>query len=158
MAEVAAVRCDAMRLKNNSHVVLFAFAHTTVQQQGVGCARGYPGVYSRISGAYDWIQEQICTLSQNPPPHCGGKTTSNNLSGDIRIRIDIRHDDYPADTGWQLRGDKSKTVVTRSEIGSVKKERTLVSTFVDLQPGTYRFRIDDDYGDGLTVGNEGMYM
>lgn len=29
------------------------------------------GVYTRISGVYDWIQEQICNLSDNPPASCG---------------------------------------------------------------------------------------
>jgi hypothetical protein len=75
--------------------------------------------------------------------------------GDIRIRIDIRHDDYPADTGWQLL-DKIGRVIASSEIGSVKKERTLVSTFVDIRWGKYKFRIDDSYGDGLTIGDRGM--
>jgi hypothetical protein len=121
--------------------------------QGVGCARrGYPGVYSRISGAIDWIEDQICTLSQNPPPRCGRIPSGS----DIRIRIDIRHDDWPTDTSWELR-NSTGTVVAGSPTGSVQKKQTLVSTFVDISPGTYIFRIFDSWGDGLTVGDrEGM--
>lgn len=38
---------------------------------GHGCARaGYPGVYTRVSGAYKWINQQICALSANPPTSC----------------------------------------------------------------------------------------
>lgn len=34
---------------------------------GIGCARMFPGVYSRVSIAYDWIQETVCEMSQFPP-------------------------------------------------------------------------------------------
>ena len=91
--------------------------------------------------------EQICTLSPNPPPRCGRIPDWR----DSRIRIDIRHDYYPTDTGWQLT-DKRGIVVASSEIGSVKTVQTLVSTFVDIGPGVYLFRIDDSWGDGLLAG------
>jgi len=34
---------------------------------GIGCARMFPGVYSRVSIAYDWIQETVCSVSTVPP-------------------------------------------------------------------------------------------
>jgi len=35
---------------------------------GLGCAdEVFPGVYSRISAQYDWIQTHVCELSMNPP-------------------------------------------------------------------------------------------
>ncbi|CAB9513699.1 Coagulation factor IX (Fragment) [Seminavis robusta] len=38
---------------------------------GIGCARpNYPGVYARVSVAYDWIQRMICCLSESPPASC----------------------------------------------------------------------------------------
>jgi len=44
---------------------------------GRGCAqRRYPGVYSRISGEYDWIKAQICALATTPPTYlCGNPVT-----------------------------------------------------------------------------------
>lgn len=38
---------------------------------GTGCAEvGYPGVYARVSGVIDWINQQICNLSAFPPLSC----------------------------------------------------------------------------------------
>eukprot|EP00804_Cyclotella_cryptica_P010938 CCRYP_016682-RD/>CCRYP_016682-RD protein AED:0.25 eAED:0.25 QI:250/1/1/1/0.75/0.66/9/1392/415 len=34
---------------------------------GIGCARIFPGVYSRVSLAYDWIKETVCNVSSVPP-------------------------------------------------------------------------------------------
>jgi len=35
---------------------------------GIGCAEPtFPGVYSRVSSAYDWIREQTCRKSSYPP-------------------------------------------------------------------------------------------
>jgi secreted trypsin-like serine protease len=46
---------------------------------GFGCGRlSYSGVYSRVSGAIDWITQQICQLSTNPPPSCSTITEAGN--------------------------------------------------------------------------------
>ena len=37
---------------------------------GVGCAHDdFPGVYSRVSAQYDWIEEQVCENSSAPPSY-----------------------------------------------------------------------------------------
>lgn len=41
---------------------------------GRGCAI-YPGVYSRISMAYDWIRREVCEQSINPPDYLGCQTS-----------------------------------------------------------------------------------
>jgi secreted trypsin-like serine protease len=39
---------------------------------GTGCARAdKPGVYSRVSAAYDWIEYSICEYTNVPGPRCG---------------------------------------------------------------------------------------
>lgn len=48
---------------------------------GSGCAEaGYPGVYSRISGVINWIDEQICKLSAYPPASCFGSPAPASTS------------------------------------------------------------------------------
>ena len=39
----------------------------TLVSWGIGCARMFPGVYSRVSIAYDWIKETVCNVSAVPP-------------------------------------------------------------------------------------------
>lgn len=47
---------------------------------GIGCARDeFPGVYSRISKAYSWIQNEVCENSINPPTSFG--CASGGLGG-----------------------------------------------------------------------------
>ena len=44
---------------------------------GDGCARpSKSGVYSRVSGQINWIEQQICLLSANPPLSCTNLTPS----------------------------------------------------------------------------------
>ena len=39
-----------------------------VTSWGIGCAtRVFPGVFARVSRAYDWIAETVCETSTNPP-------------------------------------------------------------------------------------------
>jgi hypothetical protein len=116
-----------------------------VTPQGIGCAREeYPGVYASISAAYDWIQGQICDLSDNPPKGCGGVVAGT------RVRIDIHYDGFPRDTGWELRDGDGVRVAT-SRAGTVADKECLLSEYVEVSDGVYEFKITDDFGDGLTV-------
>jgi hypothetical protein len=108
------------------------------------CAtEGKPGVYARVSEAYEWIQGQICALSENPPKECPGE-------GKARLRIDIHYDRFPNDTGWTLENSNGGQVAG-SRRGSDEDAEVIVSTYVDASPGVYEFEITDSFDDGLSV-------
>ena len=110
--------------------------------QGVGCAR-YPGVYARVSAAYEWIQEQICTLSEQPPASCRFDNNNNNgEEEEERIRIDFQYNINPKDTSWKINNPTKKITQAFSSAGSVKLENILVSSYVTLEPGLYEFGME----------------
>ncbi|KAL9189854.1 hypothetical protein ACHAXT_009529 [Thalassiosira profunda] len=94
---------------------------------GLGCADDvFPGVYSRVSAQYEWIRDQVCEFSADPPDwyECSGEaidafaapasppataapvppspTRSPVPHGQKRLLIVVELDDAPTDTGWTL--------------------------------------------------------
>ena len=113
--------------------------------QGVGCARpGVPGVYSRVSGADDWIKDQICELSENPPNSCRDVNARDGF-----IRLDVYYDINPTDISWNIKTAGGQVIETSN---SVSEENVLVSTFIDVADGAYVFEISDVFGDGFEDG------
>ena len=109
-----------------------------VSKQGVGCAR-FPGVYARVSAAYEWINEQLCTLSEQPPASCG---ISKHPEDKARIRIDFQYNDNSRDTSWELNDRTKAKTEAFSAAGSVKIDNVLVSSYVNLKPGPYEFKME----------------
>jgi secreted trypsin-like serine protease len=57
---------------------------------GYGCGRpDYAGVYSRVSVVGDWINEQICELSDNPPDFCSSLPSGNTGGGCAEGELDL---------------------------------------------------------------------
>ena len=67
---------------------------------GFGCAHPIlPAIYARVSEVYDWIEEQVCQLSENPPDNFNCTSwTKNTLSQQQNpVPSDpFRCDEYPA--------------------------------------------------------------
>ena len=89
-------------------------------------------MYARISGAYDWINAQICSLSENPPAECG----STVPPGQRRVRVDVQYGENPNLVEWDVECDKD--LVASSAAGSVTRA-LLTSDFFDVEPSECRF-------------------
>ena len=70
-----------------------------------------PGVYARVSSEIDWITEQVCRLSSNPPADFGCDPPDS--SGGIRtfVTVELKLGNWlPSSTGWLLGSADGKTV------------------------------------------------
>ena len=68
---------------------------------GRGCAV-LPGVYSRISYIYDWVQEQLCQMSVDPPSYleCRGSpiiSSATNVIAEDDGEVDRQGNELPVD-------------------------------------------------------------
>jgi hypothetical protein len=131
---------------------------------GEGCGRAeFPGVYSRVSGAIDWINDQICDLSDNPPTWCIGRPTSVPVPGGnsdpgppsyppaagiVRVRLSFVFDDYPSETSWTITSASDGMVVASRLVGSFLRPGPSIE-YIDLDLDDYVFLIEDSAGDGM---------
>jgi nitrate reductase NapE component len=118
---------------------------------GVGCGEeNYAGVNARVSGAIDWIQDQVCSLSSYPPEHlCGDDTTPNPTmpSGLGAMTVQILYDDYPGEVAWRITHQDSNTQFYFQPFEEATEQMTLVEHYFDrLPPGRYILEFGDDAG------------
>eukprot|EP00531_Pseudo-nitzschia_arenysensis_P001977 CAMPEP_0116149134 /NCGR_PEP_ID=MMETSP0329-20121206/18761_1 /TAXON_ID=697910 /ORGANISM="Pseudo-nitzschia arenysensis, Strain B593" /LENGTH=541 /DNA_ID=CAMNT_0003645379 /DNA_START=65 /DNA_END=1690 /DNA_ORIENTATION=+ len=126
------------------------FSRTTlvgVISFGSGCdADHIPDGHVRISEVHDWIEDQICLLSANPPATCGNKEPLDPRS--VEVVIDFTHDFYPEHTTFAIKDKKTQEIVYAGPEYIPTRSGNHRET-VFLLPGDYSFDVYDVHGDGL---------
>ena len=119
---------------------------------GVGCkADLIPDGHVRLSEVYDWIHEQMCLISANPPLDCAFTTKPRDPSA-VNVMIDFTHDFYPEQTTYAITSKKTrKTLYAGPEYIPKRIESHEESIF--LPPGEYTFDLYDLGGNGLVSPN-----
>ena len=115
---------------------------------GSGCeADKIPDGHVRISEVSDWVQEQVCLLSANPPDNCGFKTKLHDPNA-VEVVIDFTHDFYPEHTTFAVRSKTTlETVYAGPEYIPTRNGNHKESAL--LSPGEYTFDVFDIEGNGL---------
>jgi len=142
---------------------------------GLGCAEEeFPGVYSRVSAQYDWIREQVCGLSTEPPPYlqCDEEmkfttppspppttlkpvpmpTYSPLPDNRKRLLVVVNLDRYPQDTGWSLATLDGDTVIFELPIGTYEGTEKFNRYEYNFEVDGnlfYQLKIKDAFADGF---------
>jgi len=117
---------------------------------GYGCGQAdYPGVYARVSGNLDWINEQICDLSDLKPLSCGRDPTmppTTPPEGSLPVQISLALDDYPEEVSLELL--QGSEVLYRKNEGTFSGMQSFSDT-LHLLPGDYALKLVDSFRDGM---------
>ena len=130
---------------------------------GFGCAEGKPGVYSRISYEYQWIQQTICEHVQSGlrPAYCiGMPTVSPTVSPaptaaptpciGMRAKVNIRTDDFNFETSWFIYEMENHELI--DSVTLYEEPNSVASHDVCLShTKCYNFIISDSFGDGIVL-------
>ena len=117
-------------------------------------ADAIPDGMTRVSYYYDWITEQVCRHSRNPPSDCPSEfytTTPEEAlldQGRVEVRLDFHHDFLAEQTTFAVRNVQSDEI---EYVGPqyVPRRGDKVSSTFRMFPGVYRFEVYDAGNDGL---------
>lgn len=136
---------------------------------GLQCGdEDFPGVYSRVGEHYDWITNNVCQISDSPPPYMNCPTkpypTINLNDILVDITITIRFDDYRSETGWLLESVPDFRNIVYRGFGHYRDRESVddnysMSETVTVHPGRfYMLSILDEFADGFCcIAGEGYF-
>lgn len=115
---------------------------------GSGCEADHiPDGHVRLSEVSDWVQEQICLLSANPPDGCDSNKEPRDPRA-VKVVIDFTYDFHPEDTTFSVKSKTTReTVYAGPESIPTRNGNHKESVF--LLPGEYTFDVFDVKGNGL---------
>jgi len=128
---------------------------------GEGCGSvDFPGVYARVSAAYDWIQEHVCRWSCYPPVTCDPKIINDCAKSETRAQVNLTmrivHDLYPVETAiiWEHVETADEFIYQDFEDHEAFSSReTVVAEYnvTNGRNGTYHLLVLDSNRDGMYV-------
>merc|ERR1712038_279965 len=127
----------------------------------------FPGVYSRISQEFEWIQTVVCSRHMDEstrPLWCEGFTlapteapTPAPTYGPIcddpshyQFLLELSTDIYPAETSWDIKNSAGE-IIFESE-GYLETDKFVHRKCLEDPNDCYTYTIYDTYGDGLSAG------
>lgn len=134
-----------------------------VTSYGFGCAHPtLPGIYARVSAVDEWIRENVCTLSLQPPSNfnCSNRTSDDSepdATGElVNLLVQVFLDDQsPQETGWIIQSVNQNGILATHYIEPIGNLSTnnittmTADTSIQLPNNRqYVFTIFDSYGDG----------
>jgi hypothetical protein len=118
------------------------------------------GVYARVSHVTEWIKQNICFISDNPPDEYDCSIYAPPPGDNsIPVTVSLTLDEFPVETGWTIRNMDGGEIFGRALPGHYTERETTVMTTVFLPAGSNCiFEITDAYSDGMCCKNPGNYV
>ena len=126
-----------------------------------------PAVHARVSYVYDWIRDNVCRMSLDPPAYfeCESSALSNepDLSGEmIQMTLEFVADAYADEVGWIVQSPNDSGTMISYAYGPIRTyprgstgtdSFNLSTTFSIPNNRYYRLTMLDSWGDGFGGGD-----
>ncbi|KAL3924038.1 MAG: hypothetical protein SGILL_001287, partial [Bacillariaceae sp.] len=103
------------------------------------------------SATADWVFEQICALSDDPPSNC---PPMGRDSSEVKMALYFDHDFFSEETTFSIREQRSRNIVYTGPTYTPERGERAKSEFY-LLPGDYTFEVYDTDGNGLMSEGNG---
>lgn len=99
---------------------------------GIGCARkNAPGMYGRIAGQIQWVQDTICVPNDTEPDFCANR----DLPSQLTYKVVVKYDKTTKGFGWKIKDVDSGVKVVDYPVGSIGKAYAKINKEFVLEVG-----------------------